>query len=263
MNQFLRNQIHQRILTELGAHLFESGAEVVPLKGASLISRVYSDTAERFQSDLDLLLAEKGIVILSQYLKKRDFSSMKKDALSQHKQVWRGIFSDIEITIELHSRLFSEEPPDWKWPLVKTKRPGISLLDIESELFFLIHHLAYQHNFLKLFWLRDISLFLDKFGRNLNEKTVWEMAQLFRRKNSLKAVVNILRSYGPQSARACFADLTMNRRDRQILKELLPARLWKMRQKKWNYFLNKHLIKDSLIEALNYDLIWFLDFCRK
>ncbi|MCB0385137.1 MAG: nucleotidyltransferase family protein, partial [Bdellovibrionales bacterium] len=71
--QFLRNQVYQELLEDLGHYLHERGRNVIPLKGSSLQKRLYGQSGERFQSDIDVLLPRGDFEAAVQFLMDRQF----------------------------------------------------------------------------------------------------------------------------------------------------------------------------------------------
>ncbi|MCB1052671.1 MAG: nucleotidyltransferase family protein, partial [Acidobacteria bacterium] len=161
-----------------------------------------------------------------QFLMDRQFVRSLDDDMSPHKNLWHGEVGGLDVTVEIHRRLFAEEPPRWHWQTTRSSLSGVRFLTLEQELFFLIHHVAHQHTFLKLFWLRDIALFLKRYGSQLEWGEVWSLAEQFHREKSVMAVLLLMVRYGPEGCCEDWMAWDIGRKGRWVLSRISPKFLW-------------------------------------
>ncbi len=163
-NLFFNEQFNQ--VKEI---LNSNGVEtVVPLKGISLINSLYSDWQQRKMSDIDIYVPPANKIKLHELLTNNSYEVLDevKWSANQHKVTYIKKNNFIDITIEVHFKLYYHT--DYK-PKIETINQ-CSYLSKSDELLYLCYHLAEQHNFLKLFWLKDIALFIERYEDEIN----WE-----------------------------------------------------------------------------------------
>jgi len=146
---------------------------IIPLKGISLLNRLYPNLENRKMSDIDVYIPKADKVALDQLLLKHGYIKLdeKKWQANEHKVTYIKKHNFIPITIEVHFKLY------YHLSYHPQLDPTHSYLSHEDELIFLCYHLAEQHNFLKLFWLQDIALYINKFNQEINWQIFHQKAQ--------------------------------------------------------------------------------------
>lgn len=219
---------------------------VTVLKGPALLDSVYEDWGVRPISDIDLLVSPRREKLLSKALADAGYREMpeKKWRANAHKSVWRKAHGSVELTVEVHTKLFASEPPHFVWH--KEHPAG---LNPESQLLHLIGHLAHQHTFIKLFWLIDIDRLLKKREGLFDWTQIASMARQLRLGRALDATLFVLNDLLENP----YALPPASRRWKYLLDWDL---LLSAREKTFSYQLLKHAVKDSWREAIRYDLEW-------
>lgn len=168
----------------------------------------------------------------------------------------------MEINIELHTKLFANEK-NFIWDYEKSKHFNFYKLNIEHNFIHLAGHLAFQHTFLKLYWLFDIYFYLKKYQNAMNWKKVHT--------ESIRLNLN-------QSVTMClwaiykYFNLEFNN-EAMSLFQIKKFKLWKKiltlnflirpQANLFQYILIKHLTKDHLIRGFLYDLRWIHHYLIK
>lgn len=252
--QLYRNQVHQEILQELGREAAVWDKFVVPLKGVSFERNLYAKRkGERFQSDIDIYWPWSPEHI-NHILHSMGFQCRQKFGLglSPHKSIFTLNHENFPVVVEVHQKLISTEPPDWQWKVAPSESLGIFNLRPEDEFLFLMHHLSYQHTFLKLYWLNDIYLFLNQYGRTMDWEEVFALARLLKRRRSLQVVLSLMSKYRSDTWMSSLSDQGLLAETMGIDEEFL----WQPRKRWILYYWVKHRLKDSFIESLRYDWDW-------
>lgn len=246
--QWFHNTVLQDELKRLAPSL---GKETIILKGMALTESIYEDSGKRFMSDIDLLIPEERIHSVEKFLKRDGYKSITGETWSANnfKSEWTKLVNGIEVNIELHTRLFYHVP-DISWKVQESQITPLKILAPEHCITHLIGHCAFQHNFLKLYWLIDIYLFQREFEIDWSE--VFEAAKDLKLVNSLVSTVWVLNKYF-----GC--DIEINKEPSLVMRKLLTEKLLlNPNQVGKGYFLLKHLLKDSILESLRYDVGWSL-----
>ena len=217
------------------------------LKGVELLNNLYERPHERSMSDIDILIDPKEWLQL-----KKDFETLgfqevpekKWEANSFKKTMTKDIFST-EITLEIHERLFFEEPSHFFWKK-DLKNHTLSKNDF---LLHLIGHASYQHTFIKLFWLVDIDRFIRRHHKDVDWKRILERSKELKIYQATNTTLWILKNL--------FSTPHIPLVKRKTWYYLLNWNfLILSRKKKLSYWVTKHKIKDSLASSLKYDWLW-------
>lgn len=217
------------------------------LKGIAHIKKIYSDLGQRPISDIDLLVKKKNLQDVIQSLKSigYEISDENKWHANEHKTVLTKDIFGSTVAVELHTKLFYNQPENFHWQYCKEWQS----LDRSDFLVHLIGHVAHQHNFIKLFWLMDIDRFIKTYNSEIDWLQVLQRAKQLKLENAMDSTF-------------------------YIMTQLFENEFCLPNQKKkwtylidWNFLINgqsqrgryqvlKHLLKDSWSEALSYDLGW-------
>jgi len=219
----------------------------IALKGLSLLQRVHS-LGERSLTDIDVYQDSKNLDKIHEVLKLNGYQhvSEKKWQANNHKYPFKKTVMGLEVTLELHTKLFFNQDEQFSPPTISNGVMTILAPDI--EIVYLSAHLVHQHTFLKLFWL------LDLYQITKNNPTVWNensfsLAKKFRVKTSLTAVGFCLRNLFGQAVKVDAHFLPMKY-------FLTWSTLIKINESRIKYLFMKHASKDSFGDALSYDLRW-------
>lgn len=265
LGQTVAALIYQNELTRLASAFEEHKISPVILKGPALQTGAYDDPGQRPITDLDLLISPKELPKMKEILSSHGYQyedDIPWEA-NCHKQNW--IYPQGEgqspLRIELHTRLFAKEPKDLKWKFEDYTIAPYRTLQLTDNLVFLIGHLAYQHTFARLWWLIDIDRLLRKNG-NVDWVEFENKVKLLRIENStgatLFALLKILRSKIEVPSK--FLNKHIHRR---VWKYLLSADFLEAPKKfPIRYYLLKHFLKRSFLEALRYDFFWLINMVR-
>lgn len=257
--QYKKQWIHNTILLEelenMAPHVLALNLSTTLLKGAHLLLDLYPDLGSRFLSDIDILIEEKEYDHWVNLLTASGYKPVDVPTFfgNNFKSQWSKFRGDIEINIELHTKLFFHIKEE-NWKLVPSSKVPYGQLSLEDTFIHLCGHLALQHTFLKLYWLFDIYFYVKKFGHEIN----WEEVKIKSKSSHLY-----------QSVVMCLWSI-----HKYFILDKKIASIFSLNESKWwqnyltldfflfpdtnklNYFLVKHATKDKITEALWYDLTW-------
>lgn len=262
INQYKKQWIHNQIILEelvsISKHANAHETSATILKGTHLLLDLYTDLGSRFLSDIDLLISNvdlpKWELILSElgYIA----TSNKTFYGNNFKREWHKTVGEIEINIELHTKLFFHLKNE-NWQVVGTSFLNITKLKTEDFYIHLCGHLASQHTFLKLYWLFDIYFYHQKYADQIN----WDYLKLKSIENGLYRSVQmclwILKQHLGVNLGKKIEDRFEIRKNNWWKKILTINFLMYPLAKKSHYIIIKHATKDRLTDALRYDLTWF------
>lgn len=221
------------------------GFGFTPLKGLSLLQTIH-ELGERPLTDMDLYtrLTEKQF---TEFFTSFGYQvvSEKKWFYNHHKWVFSKKTPLLDFTVEVHTQLLPQDKHH-TWSLDKDAR-----LAKDEEFLYLCAHWAQQHTCLKLFWLFDLHLYCQK-NPEVWTKNLWKKANELKITQSLLAAfwalhLNFNGSYLPKTPPQGSALLPLLMR---------PESLLYLHKNRVKYLLLKHLLKDSLIDSISYDLQW-------
>lgn len=231
------------------------------LKGAHLLLNIYSDLGSRFLSDIDFLILGSDLLKWSSLLSELGYTPiLDKTFHGNHfKNEWTKVIGEIEINIELHTKLFFHLKHEG-WQFENTSFSNITKLKDEDFFIHLCGHLAFQHNFLKLFWLFDIYFYNQKYSHQMD----WHYIRLKSITNDLYSSVQIclwtIQKYFDAKLEKNITNLFEINNKKWWKKILTIDFLINPHKKRIHYFLLKHATKDRLASALYYDLTWFFHY---
>lgn len=204
--------------------------------------------------DIDILIPKEQMEEWSRFL-------INKGLERQYEKTWgankfkrlfiaKGTEEAGLISVELHTRLFYDEPVNFMWGTTTSPYSGLNYLESEELFVHLCGHFAYQHTFINLQWLYDIALMIKI------ENLDWSKVKKISKK------VNVYRS----CELVCF----ILKRDFHIKTSLKIGLLAKLigniliskeflcfpTEKKIHYFMVKTFCKDSLWYAFKYQFLW-------
>lgn len=257
--QFKAQWLHNKILhDELSTWPSSHPSQGIILKGPHLLEDYYQEFGERFMGDIDLLVSQDEFENWAQFLIKQGFSPYKTSTWegNDFKSLFRKTLANqIDIIVELHSRLFYQQERSLT-PYSQPSRTLYPFYKLEKEELFihLCGHLAYQHNFISLHWLFDIVLLIDQDGPELDWIRVKILAAQYKVERSCKIICHLLNRDFQLPLPNVFKDLSLQ--DRLLLSLITPRFLSSQQRKPLRYWPIKHLIKDTLMDALIYDINW-------
>ncbi|HXH76820.1 MAG TPA: nucleotidyltransferase family protein [Bacteriovoracaceae bacterium] len=259
--QWIHNQLIIEQLDDVNRLAAENNLNVTILKGSHLLLDLYPDLGSRFLSDIDLLIDKKDQLHWESILIQLGFSPIQMETFhgNNFKSEWSMLIGEIEINIELHTKLFFHLKNE-NWPRDLTSYSHIQKLKSEELFIHLCGHLASQHTFLKLYWMFDIYFYYQKYyvhidWHGLKKKSIEH--DLFR---SVQMCLWILkRHFNVKLERDNENLFSLNKKhwwERFLTMSFLMYPL----SNKLNYFIIKHATKDRFISALRYDLTWFFHY---
>ena len=227
----------------------EAGLDCLALKGMALLGDVYEDFGQRQMSDIDILIREGDLESWRRYLEGLGYQLVRTRRWQANAFKWdfSRMSKQGEVVVELHTKLFYREKQInwWQYADLENNR-----LRPEACLAHLIGHLGYQHSFLKLNWLLDIHLFLKKHYREIDTDVFFGLLDQLPIKRSAQAVTYLLSRY--------FGHTSYVYGQGVLPWHLLFTEDFLLAPKKsfWRYQMVKFFIKDSLPQAMRYNILW-------
>lgn len=230
-------------------HLFP---DAVPLKGMSLVSRIYTSPTQRRITDIDLYYPYDFNLIEKYFVQNGYEIHSEKWEANNFKLNASKIIEGVLVPFEIHQKLLWENHCEWKI----VEKTYIKTLAPEDELIYLSGHLAFQHTFLRINWLFDIALLLNQHSQWDSSRLDYLLHQLDLKNSlssSLWACQQFLKIDLPQNLQKY---LVNDRKNRLIQQTLSEKFLIDVNQHRIRYYFLKHLLKDSLAQSINYDMLW-------
>lgn len=258
-NQLTRNFVVKSELEKIGDDLLKEGITVCLLKGYSLMGDVYEDWGERFASDVDILISLQNLWKLSDILKMYGYEKRteKKWLGNRYKFVFEKKIGDSSIVVEVHTQLFWHKALDIENGLKESQVSGFSVLSFENQLIHLCGHLAFQHTYLKLFWLMDIFKFVERFKDQIDWKLFWKEAQSSRLYKSCYFTLFLCQKLGLNIQTILYTAPKKGRLSIYLLKKIVNYQfLYDPRKHPLRFLMVKNLIKDSYLDNLRYWYAW-------
>ncbi|MCJ8277404.1 MAG: nucleotidyltransferase family protein [Bdellovibrionales bacterium] len=258
-SQLTRNFVVKSELEKIGEDMANEGVTVCLLKGYSLMGDVYEDWGERFASDVDLLVSINNLSKLSDTLKMYGYErrTEKKWLGNRHKYVFEKKVGDSSIVVEVHTQLFWHKALESEVDLKESQVKGFKLLSPENQLIHLCGHLAFQHTYLKLFWLMDIFKFVEQSKDKIDWKLFWQQAQASRLYKSCYFTLFLCQKLGLNIQPIVYMAPKKSRISMFVLKKLVDFQfLYDPRRYPVRFVLVKNLIKDSFFDNIRYWYAW-------
>ena len=259
--QWIHNQTILQVLDDLNTMLLTTKTKATLLKGSHLLLDLYTDIGSRFLSDIDLLISPLEIDIWEKILTEYGCTPIleKKFHANIFKAEWCKKVGEIEINIEIHTKLFFHLKSE-KWELLPTPFSNLTKLRDEDLLLHLCGHLAFQHTFLKLYWLFDIYFFYQ-----LKHSTIdWDYLKLKSKSHhlyrSIQMCLWILDQYFAIKMEVGVIELFELNKKFWWKKLLTINFLMYPHHYRFQYLLLKHATKNHLSQAFLYDLSWFYHY---
>lgn len=256
LKNWRRNELYQKVLSDIGEKTKELAIPLVTLKGMSLLDTIYTDLGSRFMSDIDLLLPLDKFEQMEQILIEDGYgkNSITKWEANYFKGEYSKFIDEEEVCIELHSKLYYHCKNDFEdFSLVTSSIKNIKKLELHEQLIHLCTHAGFQHTFLNLYWLFDIAFLIERERSNIDASKLLKLATKYKVKNSLTMALQIVRDYFGVE----FGEFLKPKA------KISADFLWSDNRRSVEYLKVKHLTKDSLLEALKYDINYFLHKTRK
>ncbi len=164
------------------------------------------------------------------------------------------VIHGVEIPFEIHRELLWKSKMQWEF--TPNEKIPFQTLRLEDELIYLCGHLAHQHTMLSLHWLMDIALILQN---NLK----WDTKRI----DSILKEVPLKTSFS-SCLFACEKHLDIKipleltryiKKDpkNKIIQRLMTEKFLKNpTNHRWTYLSLKHLLKDRLLDSIEYDFQW-------
>jgi len=231
-------------------------AKPIFIKGHALEKLGLYQIGERFKSDIDLLIDQESSSYLESKIKAINGHEIKEKKWwgNSHKKIYSITHNNHEIVIECHSQLFYHLPQiDWQ-KYRNSQDPD--QLQLEAHLLFLMGHYVFQHNCLKLYWLLDIALFIEKYSNQIDWYKLQNLASEWDLKVSLEWSLSLAHELAnfsleiPKGMMKRPSDVDFNF-------------AWQTQQSGFNYWKMKHKAKGKMLNSLKYDVKWLLNKARK
>ncbi|MBH48531.1 MAG: hypothetical protein CME71_10225 [Halobacteriovorax sp.] len=248
LKQWQQNQGYLSFLSHYGSELSQIDASITLLKGCALLSDVYKDSpGSRFMSDIDLLVDASNLSKLLAFFESVGLRPSDKSVWfgDRHKVELHGEFNGIQLTIELHTKLFFHQE---KFAVKTTKCfEFYQKLSTEYQLVHLIAHYCFQHTMLKLYWFVDIALFIEANKSTIDWKLVDSIARQWGVYQSLCYSLGAINQHWDK-----IAPSYLGRFQFLIDEEFLASN----HQRSLKYLFLKNMFKDSWKLNLQYSLGW-------
>ncbi len=238
------NLLYKSEFENLKSHLEKINSSIiVPLKGLALIDTLYDNSSQRKMSDVDLYVPDLTPADLQNLLPSLGYQKVKEQKwkANRHKVSYEVQRPLAPLTFEFHFQLYNHS--DYSPQLInKTKSIYLSK---EDELAYLCYHLAEQHNFIKLFWLYDICLYLKKYSSHINEVKLLKIAKQLNIERSVSCCLFVCQKYFNVTF-----EPPIKKPPYWVKKSLNQSFLCYPRKNFLKYFLLKYYLKDK--RAFNY-----------
>lgn len=229
---------------------FPEGINPCLIKGASLIGRVYTDISARCMSDVDILVNSEEKIVLEDILISRGYLPVIEDhgKANRCKSMWTKAQLDSEFVVELHDKLYWYQNKNTEWKLEASHIDGYQKLCEIDEIIYLCIHLAYNHNFQRLFWLVDL-LEIFKASQNLNWDQLNVRAKQLKAEKAIAAVL-----YALEKLFAFKFQTWPLSKNYPLIKQILSTDfLLDPYSSFLRYAFIKHILQDSIWNSLKYD----------
>ena len=121
---------------------------------------------------------------------------------------------------------------------------------MEDEILYLSVHLTYSHNFQRLFWLLDIQKLLEKHEQEIDWEKLRKRARLLKAEKAVAAAfIGLEKAFGYELLAWPF-----DKKYSLLRFFITQSFLYKPYESMPYYLLMKHILQDSLWNALKYDL---------
>jgi hypothetical protein len=198
-----RNLHYRRELGGVLDALARAGIPVLVLKGAALIETLYSDSAVRRMSDMDLLVHRRDLAGARVTLAPLGFATLRVEprpgaAVEYENQYQLRKEGTVRTRVELHWSLFDSPyyqetmSMDWFWessePAAIAGRRA-RVLSPTAQVLHLCGHLRLHHSGGELRWLHDIAQLIATQGARIDWSLVLDRARRFDLVLSLRDVL--------------------------------------------------------------------------
>lgn len=247
--QVTKNQLVATELKRLGESFSKVDLKVTLLKGFALLGDVHKDWGARFASDVDVLVHPKYMQRVCNTLQFEGYREVEDEKwmANSFKKVFLKKTTTFEVVIEVHSKLFWNTSGFDYCLRPFQPIPGFYQLSHEVQLLHLCGHLAFQHNFLKLFWLFDIKEYVESKKDQIDWPIFWRLSEEHSLMYSSAMCLHLVGEEVPLKSFRF-----------RLLKTLVNNRFLTNPRKHFiRYFLTKILIKDQLKEGVQYVWGWF------
>ncbi|MEQ1876250.1 MAG: nucleotidyltransferase family protein [Bdellovibrionia bacterium] len=246
--QRMRNEIHINEFDNIRSVFRHSGMEAIGLKGVALVPLLYPDLGSRYMSDIDVLVQGVENEDIVSAMAGLGYTRMpdKKWWANDFKLLFAKETGGLDLTVEFHSRLFAKEPKGFTW---RADPEDPSMLMPAHMVIHLCGHLAYQHTFLKAFWLLDLDLYARAFEYRID----WD--QVERESESLgleRSVASALAFSRERLGTPVPEHIKVS----SVVERLIDQNFESKGSPLWSRYVLKHLVKDSLGDSIGYDIGW-------
>ncbi len=262
--QWIHNQTLLQVIENLNLAASERQIQATLLKGIHLVDLIYIDVGSRFMSDIDLLVSSKDLSSWHTLLSESGFKNLRSSTFfaNDFKLEWSKKIGDVEINLELHTRLFYYHKEE-DWSFTPSPYSSFNFLKIDDLLVHLCGHLAVQHNFSKLYWLMDIKELIEMVDDSIDWNLVKLKAEKSGNLTAIQMCLWVLNKYCDQKIDPAIL-LTLNLKEKKSwMKFLTIDYLIYPNRNYLNYLILKHLTKDRMITAFRYDLSWVFHYIAK
>jgi hypothetical protein len=250
--------VYLREADELARAGRAEGITFTRLKGLALVDALYPDLGARSLADIDLLVREGEWDTAKALALRQGFRELPgiPPEYRAYKITYIKRLDGAELMLDLHRKLLYGEPEGFEW-----QRDGDRLSKTDL-LAYLAGHAGYQHGFLGLNWMLDLSLLVESW-RTPADWPDWDrLSDVCDRvglHQSMRAAVHVLKEHlgtripaGLQAFVRCQAPMKQH----AAALALSERYLWHSTGRHLRYFLVQNLVKDSWSEALEHDWLW-------
>ena len=172
--------------------LNKKGLPVFSIKGPILSLRLFGDIGQRHFNDIDLVVRREEFLKVLEVLDemgykmghpKKSLNLGQWDYYFKYKKDVALINRGSDVVVELHVGIFRQEliraPSEtFIWDLLDEEQLGtvaVKCLNLNASFLYLIYH-GGQHQYFRLFWLRDVALALESW--TLDHNSILEKATI-------------------------------------------------------------------------------------
>jgi len=250
---WLNTMAHNEVLLRYAREMTKNVKNLISLKGVSLLDDIYSDYGKRFMSDIDVLIEKTEVDEARKILTELGFKELKSKKWfgNNFKYEFNKQDKFREVNIEVHTKVLYHED---EARLDFIEQNGLKVYGLEDQIVALIGHLGHSHNFQKLYWLFDIYYYLNKYGEEIDQEKLLSKIKEKKIVKVYQATLYLLKKYFalPLSFQ--------NKVTKMPYYFLLDDEfLLNPNQHELKNYVVKHLLKDSWVLALKYDVLWLKD----
>lgn len=154
----------------------QKGIEFLILKGFVYSHCLYSSPGLRPIKDIDILIHHEDAGAIDVLLKKSGFNQTINDEMN-----YARYDESLRVVVDVHTKLMFP-PADNLWGTLKEitiENHSFYTPDLENQMVYLISHPLIQHGYLRLIWVYDFLLFIEKHNKEFDPARFRELVSIY------------------------------------------------------------------------------------